>query len=1104
MTESDAVIALRELRDTLRSPSTLSPEDLSFRLSATLRAIGLHATSLEGGTIRSQDARSVDRLLGSIQTLLLGDIVPTFWSVLDQAGQEALRTLFVAPKSPSRLGLGRQIALNTYLSLPAYLNAAKPGQPSLPKQSRAFLLATLDSLAGQYGIDDLYYAVFATSEASKRGGAGTLRWEDAVRASVGLPAKIGNAVGRWKADGTQVDTPPNLLPRTYLHVLVTRLEGLMYELAQSSEQEAHIAPIRLVIEKLTSVGLISHATSSDARSPSFFPAFLPPLLAHLHPPSSSLPPYPADYLPSILLPLPSSTLTTFADCLLSHLSHRLINASSSFEPDVPDMRIVRAIEVLTAIVGQAMTGGEAWQAVLRPILSAKQGLSVSETASRQHARNRITVGWVAQTGPGSIQTLVEAILDIWTESKYVKFTLYAQQLNLTHLLLLALGQLQPLSPWLVALAQRAKIIMAFQSYLSHPDPAVRRLGMLVAEILSELTIPEADAASSSLAPDDDDIEALKKGLEAGEGNVPPRSGPKGSLKRLRFTGIWEGNGEGREDCRWMRRVIGSRDSGVDPGHDVPPAAWLLGWDQVADEAQAPLPLTTLPAQVPTVRGRQAAKPCASQARAKPTPKIVMLDPDQLDDPLQGYPSSEPSSSRSPSPTPSYLDEVAADPSLAVDATQKKKVSRPVYLPQLAELLKEREQPESIEMALKWGEGLVRAKREFGTELAENAVGVALLTLGLNDPFNLEDFDTQRQGLLNALVACAPKEVAPFLCEQYFNTQYSLQQKSVILTALAMGARELAGLPVPQVPSTRKVDFPSKTLPPILHRKYSSDADVPASRQVSGISPSGQLEEAISGVRNLLLSKGAKKGDDVPELARERRLKVGSKRPMVAEMGTLAAEQIGRVFATPVMAFKDIAAECFIMPLVNRFWAHLNDSTLRESRAELTGGRYHGAGTGMVLSPMALEKLLMTLAVLLHAARHSPVYLSILSPEALELAVTIGSRMPSRGSDGDATDGEGERGSAEAQVVGSTLELALVALDAAFELDSGRTLAIDKPALILGVGEWATRVFQDETEGGRVAAGQGGVREGRLRANAAGVVLKVGEIGEKWGHLGLRF
>jgi telomere length regulation protein len=97
----------------------------------------------------------------------------------------------------------------------------------------------------------------------------------------------------------------------------------------------------------------------------------------------------------------------------------------------------------------------------------------------------------------------------------------------------------------------------------------------------------------------------------------------------------------------------------------------------------------------------------------------MLDEDQEADTLQGYTPESPSSSRSPSPTPSYLEEVAADPTLALDASQAKKVSRPVYVQQLIALLKEKEKPDHIEMGLKWGEGLIRAKRSFGTELCES-------------------------------------------------------------------------------------------------------------------------------------------------------------------------------------------------------------------------------------------------------------------------------------------------------------------------------------------------------------------------------------------------
>ncbi|WVR00155.1 hypothetical protein IAU59_007297 [Kwoniella sp. CBS 9459] len=1155
--ENSYAAALKSLRNVLRNPTTLTPDDLTFHLSSTLQALHLHHTSVPPRTVSSDDLKNVTRYLPSIQALLLSDIVPTFYDALDQHGQVSLRTLFVPPKSSESISLKRQIALATYLTVPAFLNAPKPSTPTLPRQSRSFVISILDALVAQYGIDDLYHAVIGTTRKAGhtgidkgKGGAEVLQWEDTVRAVVGIPAKVGNAIGRWGAEGggglARQDVPDRLLSKPYFDVLAVRLESLMYELSlNSGSGSGDPDPIRLVFEKLSSIGLISlKSPSPDSRAPSLFPAFLPPLLAHLHPPSdSSLPPYPSNYLPPILLGLPSSAVSSVVSSLITHITHHLVEPGTPLKPDVPDERIKRAQVVLTKIIGPAIIGGEAWTAVLKYALDGKCELSLGD--QRQQALNRMIICWISTSSESAIKAFIEAILEIWTDSKYVKYTFYAQQLNLTHLLILCMTHLSRFSPWLIALSHRSKTIMAFQSYLSHPDPSIRRLGMLVAEMLSELTIPESSSGSDDKAPNEE-IEELRKGLEEDEkgndGLDQKKTSSNGGLKRLKFTGMWDGHGQGKEEARWLREAIGTRDDQAKLDDAVRGKAWLLGW---TDRSILPKSVTSSSLPVASedgARGRSTGSrkvsPIAPKTKIKSTPKskpkIVMLDPDQLDDPMEGYASSSPSSSRSPSPTPSYLEEVAADPTLALDSTQKKKVVRPVYIPQLVELLKEREKPECIEMGLRFGESLVRAKREFGTELAENAVAVTLMGLGLNDPFHLEGFEEKRQGLMNASVACAPKQVAPFLCEQYFNTQYSLQQKSVILTALAMGARELAGLTVPQAQATRKIDFPSKVLPVALHRKYISEADVPSSRRQALVdaqsgrdSTSGQLEDATRGIRDLLLSKGANKGDDIPEIARHRRLRVGGsgKKAMVAELGSLSAHQMedarqaaSKASLKPVMAFKDVAAEYFIMPLINRFWLHFQDSSIRESRAISAGTRYRGAGAGMVLSPMALEKFLMTLAVLLHAARHSAVFLSVLCPEVLELVITIGSRQPTRSITSGGIESElGEDGTAqntaEAQVIGSALELALVALDGSFELDAGRTLAMDKPALLLGIGEWATAIFQAETDGfgaggggggGIIAAGQGGKSEGRIRANAAGVVLKVGEIGEKWGHLGLRF
>lgn len=247
--------------------------------------------------------------------------------------------------------------------------------------------------------------------------------------------------------------------------------------------------------------------------------------------------------------------------------------------------------------------------------------------------------------------------------------------------------------------------------------------MLVAEVLSALTIREDPNASAQ--HDEDELAELKAGLEAEDkGEDRPNRAPK-APRRLKFdSGTWDGEGEGKEECRWLRRCIGVNDLTAAVTDDPTSHAWMFGWDTAASDPIPQQSTATRPNAETRGRtqttSRKAKDEAKSKTRLRPRPKVVMLDEEQQADPLEGYTPESPSSSRSPSPTPSYLEEVAADPTLALDSSQKKKITRPVYVPQLVALLKEREKPEHIEMGLKWGEGLVRAKRSFGTELCESS------------------------------------------------------------------------------------------------------------------------------------------------------------------------------------------------------------------------------------------------------------------------------------------------------------------------------------------------------------------------------------------------
>ena len=166
--------------------------------------------------------------------------------------------------------------------------------------------------------------------------------------------------------------------------------------------------------------------------------------------------------------------------------------------------------------------------------------------------------------------------------------------------------------------------------------------------------------------------------------------------------------------------------------------------------------------------------------------------------------------------------------------------------------------------------------------------------------------------------------------------------------------------------------------------------------------------------------------------------------------------------------------------------------------------YRGTGTGLILSPMVLSHFLGTVAVLMHAARFSPVYLAVLAPDALELAVTLGTRPMSLSLSSntfkegavDEESNEGESGR-EASVLSAALDLALIILDGCLDLDQGRSISLEHTNLVMAAAEWGGRVLEIFDKGLKLRGGGGEVSEIKIRGAAAGLVLKVDEITSRW-------
>jgi telomere length regulation protein len=349
------------------------------------------------------------------------------------------------------------------------------------------------------------------------------------------------------------------------------------------------------------------------------------------------------------------------------------------------------------------------------------------------------------------------------------------------------------------------------------------------------------------------------------------------------------------------------------------------------------------------------------------------------------------------------------------------------------------------------------------------------------------------------VHCGPTDKsARAIIEEFFKNQYSAEQRFNMLNSLALGAFELAGLPLPATATTQpltgnRISFPSKRLPGMQHESYLLAS---STRQVQGL---------LQDISRLAIENTREANvDRTPNLVRERQLRVRQPERITEIKRASAAqllEQIRMSQTTSAMTkFTDVAVECFLYPLMNNFWLFLRDEQTREERTAHrdTLHQYRGAGTGLILNALVLSHFLATLGVLVHASRNASAWLAVVAPDALELAVTLGTRPVSRVDDDDeeSDGGSGSGTEKDARVLTTALELALVVLDACVELDDGRSLSLEHTALLLAAGEWAQGLFA-RLEKGVLVKGAGGVAEVRLRKAAAGVVIKVDEISERW-------
>ncbi|KAL3479357.1 telomere length regulation protein-domain-containing protein [Aspergillus californicus] len=402
----------------------------------------------------------------------------------------------------------------------------------------------------------------------------------------------------------------------------------------------------------------------------------------------------------------------------------------------------------------------------------------------------------------------------------------------------------------------------------------------------------------------------------------------------------------------------------------------------------------------------------------------------------------------PDEDPSDEDE---DPTLI----QRNKPTAPVYIRDLINYLRDTENPERHELAITTAPALIRRKTGFGTELAEHTEELGLVLVGLQEQSKLPKFHEYRLQSTIALIMSQPLKMARWFAAMYFDGDLSQGQRSAVLTALGLSARELAGvgaedaksLGLPALPDS---SFPSKKLPANLEALYSSKE-----------SPIASITKGIAQASLQPLA-----ADAADSLSGPNALKVRTFSSRMEVEKRRQQREAHRQKSTVKDLYK-VLSEGFFYPLTGRFEIMMMQFTSSTAPSH-----------NPFLVPHILCLFIQTLTLLLSTSGPHTPFLQNQTHATLTFLLSLHARPTSD----------------EPTVLSALLSLFLTMID--MNVESGTSgeewLVTEFAPQVMELREWAGAIFErtpainDQTD----------PRE-QVRTLAAGVMVKLGEVVERY-------
>ncbi|KAJ5826348.1 hypothetical protein N7474_003486 [Penicillium riverlandense] len=458
-------------------------------------------------------------------------------------------------------------------------------------------------------------------------------------------------------------------------------------------------------------------------------------------------------------------------------------------------------------------------------------------------------------------------------------------------------------------------------------------------------------------------------------------------------------------------------------------------------------------QLPQPKAKATHSKRAPQAKGRPqTGKIVAIEEiddsdEETDEDEDLVPYEKPDADASDS------DE---DPTLV----QRNKPTAPVYIRDLITYLRDTENVERYHLAITTAPSLIRRKTGFGTELIEQTEELALILVGLQNDSNAPQFHESRLQSMIALIVSQPLKMGRWFTAIYFDGDLSQVQRSAVLTALGLSAREIAGngdddARMLGLPAKEDTSFPSMRLAPALEAIYSSTPTE---------SPLATLTREMSRASLQPLAADAADAITGPNALKVRtfssRMEVEKKRQ----------ERDAQRQESTIKDLHKVLAEGFFYPLQGRFEVMM-----------LQFSTSSAPSYNPFFIPHLLTLFLQTLSLILTTAGPHTPFLGGLTHETLSLLLSLHST----------------NASSEPTITAALLSLflAVIDLNVASGSNGEERLVTEYATQVIELREWASQVFDRMPPGSKSDAKDD--PQEQVRTLAAGVMVRTGEVMERY-------